>query len=156
MNSRWQYNTLLSYLYLGLNLQSPDDFILKHFLRKRLYPLHHVSSRRTENEFSGFINQMFSSVYEILSFFIKPFWLMFPKSDLSLYLAYSTAHYGPKYAEEGRKTYRPKLCEYNNKHENNSLNILSDENSQTSSELREINGKCPHLQVFDFTLCTAF
>ena len=36
--------------------------------------------------------------------------------------------------EKGRKTYRPKRCEYNNENGNNNLRILSDKNYQTSSQ----------------------
>ena len=36
--------------------------------------------------------------------------------------------------EEGRRTYRPKRCEHNNKDEINSLNILSNNNYQASSQ----------------------
>ena len=36
-------------------------------------------------------------------------------------------------AEEGRRTYRPKRCEYNNKDEDNSPRTLNDKNHQASS-----------------------
>ena len=41
--------------------------------------------------------------------------------------------------EEGRRTYRPKLCEYKNKYEVSSLNIRSNNNYQASSHLRNLD-----------------
>ena len=37
-------------------------------------------------------------------------------------------------SEEGRRTHRPKLCEYNNKEEDNSPKTLNDTNHQASSQ----------------------
>ena len=37
-------------------------------------------------------------------------------------------------SEEGRRTYRPKRCENNNKDEDNSLKTLNDKNQQASSQ----------------------
>ena len=36
--------------------------------------------------------------------------------------------------EEGRRTYRPKRCENNNKHEDDNPKSLNDKNNQTSSQ----------------------
>ena len=45
--------------------------------------------------------------------------------SLKFYVGYLIQH------EEGRRTYQPKRCEYNNKDEVNSLNILRDNNYQS-------------------------
>ena len=44
-------------------------------------------------------------------------------------------------SEEGRRTYRPKRCDYNNKDEVNSPNILSNSDYQTSSKKNSTNEK---------------
>ena len=37
--------------------------------------------------------------------------------------------------KEGRRTYRPKLCEYNNKYKDNDPEILTEKNNRISSQL---------------------
>ena len=49
--------------------------------------------------------------------------------SLKFYLVYKVRQ---ETSEEGRRTYRPKRCEYND--EDNSVNILSDENDQVSCQ----------------------
>ena len=49
-----------------------------------------------------------------------------------MFLEFDIKH--PKKAEEGRRTYQPKRCEYNNEDEDNCPNIQSDKNYQASSQ----------------------
>ena len=51
-------------------------------------------------------------------------------SRYSMYMLAKTADNG----EEGRRTYRPKRCEYINKDKDSSPNILNDKNHQASSQ----------------------
>ena len=46
--------------------------------------------------------------------------------ELSWTIFFTLAH---ETHEDGRRTYRPKRCDYNNKDEDNSPNILSNKNS---------------------------
>ena len=55
--------------------------------------------------------------------------------------------------EEGRRTYRPKLCENNNKDENNSPKTLNDKNPQDSSQKFRQLRNC-QLPVFETSLAT--
>ena len=70
-----------------------DDFIQKHFLAKRLYPLSHVPCWTISTEFWGLINLKFPVTYQILqSYTIFFYRSSYSNYDLPLYSVKNYLH----------------------------------------------------------------